>query len=140
MLKTLVELSNKYGRNNDYVLAGGGNTSLKDGETLYIKGSGTTLADITAEGFVKMNRAPLFEMRGKKYSDDAAQRESEVLEDLMAARAKGEENKRPSVETLLHDMFEYTYVVHTHPSLINGLTCSQNGREEAARLFGDKII
>ena len=40
MLETLVKFSNKYGREHEYVLAGGGNTSCKTEDTLYIKGSG----------------------------------------------------------------------------------------------------
>ena len=37
-LEKLVLMSNKYGSNPDYVLAGGGNTSFKDEEFLYVKG------------------------------------------------------------------------------------------------------
>ncbi|MBR4766491.1 MAG: class II aldolase/adducin family protein, partial [Clostridia bacterium] len=50
----LVEFSNYYGRNNDYVLAGGGNTSAKNGNMMYVKSSGTQLATIKAEQFVKI--------------------------------------------------------------------------------------
>jgi rhamnose utilization protein RhaD (predicted bifunctional aldolase and dehydrogenase) len=55
-LSTLVKMSNTYGSNPAYVLAGGGNTSVKDDTTLYVKGSGTQLATIKAEEFVKMDR------------------------------------------------------------------------------------
>ena len=55
----LVEYSNRYGKNPLFVLAGGGNTSYKTEDTLYVKGSGTSLATITEEGFVKMDRAKL---------------------------------------------------------------------------------
>ena len=48
-LSTLVKMSNTYGSNPAYVLAGGGNTSVKDDTTLYVKGSGTQLATIKAE-------------------------------------------------------------------------------------------
>ncbi|MDR1143375.1 MAG: class II aldolase/adducin family protein, partial [Spirochaetaceae bacterium] len=63
-------------------------------------------------------------------------REARVLAELMAARKPGEEHKRPSVETLLHDLLPFTYVVHTHPSLVNGLTCSRNGEQAVRELFG----
>ena len=36
-LSTLVKMSNTYGSNPAYVLAGGGNTSVKDDTTLYVK-------------------------------------------------------------------------------------------------------
>ena len=57
LLDELTALSNYYG---NLVLAGGGNTSLKDGDFMYIKGSGTALSTITNDGFVKMNRKKLW--------------------------------------------------------------------------------
>ena len=38
-LQKLAEMSNRYGSNPEYVLAGGGNTSYKDENYLYVKGS-----------------------------------------------------------------------------------------------------
>jgi len=139
-LKELVEISNFYGFNPNFVLAGGGNTSFKTEDFLYIKGSGTSLADIKEDGFVKMNRRRLGAMWEKSYPEDVDAREAAVLEDLMDAREKGEENKRPSVETSLHDLFPQRYVVHTHPALINGVTCSKEGKRIISQLFKDKAL
>lgn len=139
-LTCLVEISNEYGKNPELVLAGGGNTSYKDDDLLYIKGSGTTLATIKETDFVKMNRKKLSEILTKEYDNDVKRREALVLEDLMAAREKGEEGKRPSVETSLHDILPFSYVVHLHPALVNGLTCSKGGRKRAEEIFGKKII
>jgi rhamnose utilization protein RhaD (predicted bifunctional aldolase and dehydrogenase) len=140
VLQKLVEFSNFYGSNEELVLAGGGNTSAKDGDVMYIKGSGTSLSTITKDGFVKMNRQKLKNIFSKIYPDNDKEREALFLEDLSDAKEKGEENKRPSVETTLHSLFEYTFVLHLHPALVNGLTCSQNGKEKAEELFGDSII
>ena len=118
-ISKLVEISNYYGANPEYVLAGGGNTSFKDAEYLYVKGSGTTLADIKESGFVKMNRASLAKIWAKEYSSNTKERETQVLADLMDAREKTEYAKRPSVETSLHDLFPQSYVVHLHPALVN---------------------
>ncbi len=139
-LSKITEISNKYGANPEFVLAGGGNTSYKDAKFLYIKGSGTTLATITESGFVKMNRKKLSAMFSKQYSEDAAEREAQVLEDMMDAREKTELSKRPSVETLLHNLINYKYIVHTHPSMLNGLTCGADGEKIAKELFGDSVI
>ncbi|MDR0286175.1 MAG: SDR family NAD(P)-dependent oxidoreductase [Clostridiales bacterium] len=139
-LAEITNMSRYYGSNPEFVLAGGGNTSFKDADYLYIKGSGSSLANMTEEGFVKMNRAKLKAMFEKKYSEDGVKREAEVLEDMMDAREKTELSKRPSVETLLHNLFNYSYVVHTHPSMVNGLTCAKDGKKIAAELFGDKVI
>ena len=136
----IVKLSHQYGANPDFVLAGGGNTSYKDDSFLYIKSSGTTLASITEEGFVKMNRAKLNAMFEKEYSSDAAEREAQVLADMMAAREPSELEKRPSVETLLHNIIHYTYIVHTHPAMANGLTCGRDGQARARQLWGDRVV
>jgi len=134
-LDNLVLLSNRYGSNPDYVLAGGGNTSYKDEKYLYVKASGTALADITAEGFVKMDRAALERIFAREYSSDPQQREAQILRDMLAARCPGEESKRPSVEALLHHILPWAYVLHIHPAMVNGMTCGQNGAEACARLF-----
>ncbi len=138
-MKTLVNFSRRFGADANFVLAGGGNTSYKDENYLYIKGSGSALADMTEDKFVKMNRASLAAMWEKNYSDDTTSREAEVLADLMAAREVGEEAKRPSVETLLHDLFCQKFVLHVHPAVVNGLTCSKSGRDGAMKLFPDCV-
>ena len=84
-LSTLVKMSNAYGSNPAYVLAGGGNTSVKDDTTLYVKGSGTQLATIKAEEFVEMSRARLNEIMKTDYPEDDVKRESLYLADVMAA-------------------------------------------------------
>lgn len=139
-LQTIVELSRRYGADPEYVVAGGGNTSFKDGETLYIKGSGTALAEMTADGFVRMDRKRLAAIWQNDYPASSEERERAVLSDLMAARRPGEEAKRPSVETLLHDILPGAYVVHTHPALVNGLTCSVRGRKAMEELFGASAL
>ncbi|GHV88779.1 short-chain dehydrogenase [Spirochaetia bacterium] len=143
-LQELVDISRFYGANPDYVIAGGGNTSFKEGASkggvLFVKGSGTSLGDITPQGFVRMDRAKLARIWETAYPQDADEREAAVLADMMAAKLPGEDGKRPSVETLLHDILPFTYVVHTHPALVNGLTCSQEGETAARELFGEGCI
>ena len=139
MLTTLCSFSHKYGADPEFVLAGGGNTSCKDDNYLYIKGSGTALATIEPEGFVKMERAKLDTMLTKTYSSDEATREAEVLADLMSAKAPGEEAKRPSVETLLHNLFSQKFVLHVHPAKVNGITCSVHGAGLVKAYFPDAV-
>lgn len=139
IVTNLVQVSQLYGRNPEYVIAGGGNTSCKDDEHLWIKASGTSLATISEDGFAKMNRNCLKKISEKTYSSDALKREAEIKEDLYDCIA-GDKSKRPSVETSLHNLLEKTYVVHTHPTLINALMCSKDSREETRSLFGDNAL
>lgn len=139
-LEQLVEMSNRYGADAEYVLAGGGNTSYKNTNILYVKASGTRLADITEAGFVRMDRPALLSMLNKGYPAGDAEREAEALTDMMAAVLPGQPGMRPSVECLLHAMFPQSYVLHLHPALVNGLTCGQKGAEMCAALLGDEAV
>lgn len=134
-LEIIERISHTYGADTRYVLAGGGNTSYKDTEYLYVKGSGTSLATVTKNDFVKMSRKSLEKIWEKEYSCEQDKREAEVLFDMLSSRCVGEENKRPSVETLLHNLFSQSYVLHVHPTIANGLTCSQEGKAAMERLF-----
>ncbi|MBO4322574.1 MAG: class II aldolase [Clostridia bacterium] len=137
-LAALAAMSNRYGSDPAYVLAGGGNTSYKEKDLLFIKGSGTALATIKAEEFVGIDREKLGAIWGKTYPEKESEREAAVLSDMMAARLPGE-TRRPSVETLLHDLFPYSFVLHVHPATVNGLTCSIEGKKAAAELFPDAV-
>ena len=139
-LKNLVEMSHKYGLNPDFVLAGGGNTSYKTDNMIYVKGSGTSLATIKEDEFVVLYRDKLAMMWEKSYPENDAEKEAEVLIDMMDARIEGEGSKRPSVETLLHNLFPQIYVLHVHPALVNGITCSKEGENAVKRIFGDSAV
>ncbi|MEN8156973.1 MAG: class II aldolase/adducin family protein [Bacteroidota bacterium] len=138
-LESLVEISRYYGNNSDYVIAGGGNTSYKDDEKLYVKASGVSLGTIDQDGFVVMSREHLSLMEDKTYPEDAAAREEEVKQDLKRAIIEPE-HLRPSVETSLHNLIGYAYIVHTHPTLVNALMCAKNAREEIEDRFGTEAL
>lgn len=137
-LAVLAAMSNKYGADANFVLAGGGNTSYKSADRLWVKGSGTALATIKPEDFVVLEREKLAQMWSAAYPEEEAAREAAVLADMMAARVEGE-NRRPSVETLLHDLFPQPYILHVHPAIVNGLTCSMEGEKAMKRLFPDAV-
>jgi len=137
-LQALAAMSNAYGADPAYVLAGGGNTSYKNADRLWVKGSGTALATIKAEDFVVLEREKLAKMWTAVYPEMESDREAAVLADMMNARVEGE-NRRPSVETLLHDLFPQSYVLHVHPALVNGLTCSVAGQKAMEEIFPDGV-
>ncbi len=138
-LKQLIRISRLYGQNPDYVIAGGGNTSYKDNERLWVKASGISMADIDEDGFVCLDRKKLQAILDNKYSDLPNIREQEVKTDLHNAILSSK-NKRPSVETSMHEIIQYPFVVHTHPTLVNGLLCSKNSKSVVHQLFGDEVI
>jgi rhamnose utilization protein RhaD (predicted bifunctional aldolase and dehydrogenase) len=137
ILETITSLSHEFGT-PEYVKAGGGNTSCKTADTLWVKPSGTTLANLTPETFVAMDRAALSKLYRAEPPADAAARE-ELVKNMMAAAVKPETPGRASVEAPLHDSLATRFVVHTHPAAVNGLTCAVGGRAAAARLFPDAL-
>ncbi|MBN1822567.1 MAG: SDR family NAD(P)-dependent oxidoreductase [Prolixibacteraceae bacterium] len=139
-LSDLIEISRHYGSKKDFVIAGGGNTSWKDTDRLYIKASGINLGDITEEGFCILNRSKLADLPFKTYSEDPVVREEQVKNDLLNSRINPESGLRPSVETSLHNLFDYSFVVHTHSTLVNGLMCSKHVEHKTKELFGDEYL
>ncbi|MFA7256690.1 MAG: class II aldolase/adducin family protein [Kiritimatiellales bacterium] len=135
-LKTIVELSREFG-SVDYVKGGGGNTSVKNATTLWVKPSGTTLTGLTEQTFVAMNRAKINELYAVATPKESAARE-ELVKNMMAAAVENDAG-RPSVEAPLHNVFNAKFVVHTHPCSVNGLTCSKTGEAACKKLFPDAL-
>jgi rhamnose utilization protein RhaD (predicted bifunctional aldolase and dehydrogenase) len=136
-LDTIIALSHEFGTVR-YVRGGGGNTSCKTADTLWVKPSGTTLAGLTRDAMVAMDRARIAELYSIRPPESAAARE-ELIKDRMAAAVRPGSTGRPSVEAALHDSFDATLVVHTHPELVNGLTCARDGQAACARLFPEAL-
>ncbi len=139
-IKDLIEISNYYGINKEFVISGGGNTSFKDNQTLWIKANGQSLENLTEDGLVALNREKLHVISSGNYSDDPATREEQVKKDLMQSILDPGKNKRPSVETSLHELIQYKYIVHLHPTLINGILCSRNAKNLSLKLFGESLL
>ena len=102
-LTPLVELSARIGRDLDLVQAGGGNTSVKDADTLWVKASGKWLAHAADdEMFVPapMRDILRFLDEGRDYT----------VEQLTPSGA----SLRPSVETAMHAVLPHRVVIHVH--------------------------
>ena len=137
MLTTITALSHTFGT-PAHVKGGGGNTSCKDAETLWVKPSGTTLAGLRPATFVAMDRRALQPLYQEAMPSEASAREARV-KDLMAAAVRPGSKGRPSVEAPLHDVLDGRFVVHTHAELVNGLTCARDGAAAAAELFPEAL-
>ena len=139
-IQELIEISRFYGQKKDFVIAGGGNTSFKDESHIYIKASGSSLATIDESGFAQLDRKMLHLISEKTYSGDAMERENQIKTDLLNSRVHPEKGQRPSVETSLHDLMAFHFVVHTHSTKVNGLMCSKDAEIRTSILFGDDVI
>ena len=137
-VQDLINISQYYGKDSRFVIAGGGNTSYKTADRLWVKASGSALATITEDGFAVLDRQKLQVLSERQYSENTAEREEQVKNDLAAACIS--QGKRPSVETSMHNVINYAFVVHLHPTAVNGLMCAQNAESDLKQLFGEKAL
>jgi rhamnulose-1-phosphate aldolase/alcohol dehydrogenase len=142
-LDELVVRSNLLGADRALANQGGGNTSSKDLtfdhaghelRVLWVKGSGTDLATITASGFAALRLDEILPLRARERMDDA-----EMVEYLRRC-ALAPDQPRPSIETLLHAFVAAPHVDHTHPDAIIALTSSSNARRLAEAAYGEEAV
>lgn len=134
-LDQLVYLSNLVGREPRLVQPGGGNTSVKIGEVLLVKGSGTDLRTIDRRGFTRLSLARLAALR-----DMTAMGDAEMMR-FMAGCMMIPDGPVPSVETPLHSLLPHRVIVHTHDVATMSLTNVTDAVAErlTADLLGGEI-
>jgi rhamnose utilization protein RhaD (predicted bifunctional aldolase and dehydrogenase)/NAD(P)-dependent dehydrogenase (short-subunit alcohol dehydrogenase family) len=136
----LLGVSHRFGLDTTFSRAGGGNSSVKVDGVLYIKPSGVPLADLTREALVPLDMAPLLALLEEAPGDGGAPGSDPVMRVAQAARLAEAGGRRPSVELLFHALLPQRYVLHTHPVVINAVTCNRDGAELCQRLFGDDVL
>ena len=140
-LASLTYRSRLLGADRTLVNIYGGNTSVKatekdhvgrDVPVLWVKGSGSDIADITERGFagLKLEEVlPLFER--------AAMSDEEMIAYL--DRTAFETGRpRQSIETLLHAFVPAKHVDYTHPDAIIAIACSPNGKDAMREIWGGR--
>jgi len=135
-LDQLVYLSTLVGRDPRLVQPGGGNTSVKVGDTLLVKGSGTDLRTIGREGFARLSLPKLAALR------DAATMSDADMMRFMASCMLGSDGPTPSVETPLHSLLPHRVIAHTHDVATMSLTDVSDGTAErlVTELFHGDIL
>ena len=133
-LQMRVYTSQLLGQSEDLVLHGGGNTSYKDSDTLYVKGSGWNLIDIEEPGFAPVDLAILQEMATRDELSDTQM----VAEQRAALRNPDAPN--PSIEAILHAIIPFAFVDHTHTDAIVTISNTPNGKAVLAELYGENVL
>lgn len=142
-IEMLVYRSNLLGANRSVANFGGGNTSSKlrihdhTGrriDTLWVKGSGSDLATITARGFTGLRLEEMLLLQDRMEMSD---------EEMVAYLSRCQLEPampRSSIETLLHAFVPHPHVDHTHPDATNMICCSANGEDLARECYGDTAV
>jgi rhamnose utilization protein RhaD (predicted bifunctional aldolase and dehydrogenase) len=137
-LSDLLWLSQRVGKDPDWVQGGGGNTSVKsaDGTQMWVKASGTTLVEMQDDrGWALVDRArteavlDLPDLQDKPDYD----REQLVLQHLQEA-VHHPAGARPSVESTLHALLDRV-VIHSHPIGLGAVLCADDSRAQLHELM-----
>ena len=138
-----VYTSRLIGLDEDLVLHGGGNTSVKatttnlfgePEEVLYVKGSGWDLATIEVAGFAPVKLGVLQRMAElEQLSDtDMVKYQRAAMVDPTAPN--------PSVEAILHAIIPFRFVDHTHADAVVTITNTRDGAQRIRDLYGDRVL
>ena len=136
-LAEITALSNEFGANPNFVRAGGGNSSAKADGVLWIKPSGVSLASITPDDLVPLDLQVLLDSLDAPDPDPSF---GDPVNHIAGLARLDDGPRRPSVEILFHALIPDTYVFHTHPLLINAITCNADGERLTAELFGNDVL
>ncbi len=117
----------KVGADPLLVQGAGGNVSWKDGNTLWVKASGTWLVDAaTKDIFVPVDLPHL-------------QNALEAGDFSVTPKIQGNSSLRPSIETLLHGLMPHHVVVHLHAIEVLAYLVRKNYRADLERLLDESI-
>lgn len=136
-MKDYIRMSKYAGMREDLVQAGGGNSAYKiSNDKMVIKASGYQLSDLTEEkGYAVVN--PQIILNAFLNNENiSALTEKDSNEILNRAFIKGD---KPSIETFLHSI-SGRYTLHTHPIVVNALTCRKEGMNMLKELFSESLI
>lgn len=125
-LAALRVLSVRIGRDPLLIQAAGGNTSVKEGDALWVKASGVRLAEVEErEGFVAADLDAL-----RRDLAEAPERTDDP------ARYAPSGGLRPSIETTLHALMPHRIVVHVHDVGAIARLCVEEAAEAMDPLAG----
>jgi rhamnose utilization protein RhaD (predicted bifunctional aldolase and dehydrogenase)/NAD(P)-dependent dehydrogenase (short-subunit alcohol dehydrogenase family) len=125
------------------VLAGGGNSSVKTTEAdvfgdpvdvLHVKGSGWDMGGLQPGGLAPLRLATvarLTELSELSDSRMAAELRAACLDPAAPA---------PSVESILHAILPFRFVLHTHADAVLALTNTPDGDARVREAYGDEVV
>jgi FMN phosphatase YigB (HAD superfamily)/rhamnose utilization protein RhaD (predicted bifunctional aldolase and dehydrogenase) len=115
------------GERFDLVQAGGGNSSVKFGDYMFIKASGVNMSNVNINnGYVVIDN--------KKILNDI---NSNIIKEVTEYNLFGQ--KRASIETFMHSILK-KYTLHIHPIQINRILITTEAKNIIKEIFPDSLI
>jgi len=137
IIKELTEVSNYFGQRFDLIQAAGGNSSIKNGKSMYIKSSGYSLAELDeSNGYSIVDNEILVKhldyVKNKKISVRDENKSFKILKNSLIF------GSTPSIETLAHSILN-KYTIHLHPVGFNMITVQDESSAIIKDIFKKEI-
>jgi rhamnose utilization protein RhaD (predicted bifunctional aldolase and dehydrogenase)/NAD(P)-dependent dehydrogenase (short-subunit alcohol dehydrogenase family) len=143
LLDERVKTSRSLGADDNLVLHGGGNTSVKlkvrsmtgkDIPALFVKSSGSNLATINSEEFTAMKMSELLDAKLLQSMDD------EEMSSFIKSCMLDQDQAFPSVEIFIHAFISSKFVDHSHADFIVALTNTELDDRAISEVFKEKVL
>ena len=126
-LENLATLSRYVGERFDLVQGGGGNSSVKYNDWLFIKSSGISMSNIcTDDGYTII--------KNKELAEDIYNNTTKDVINYTVMK-----QTRSSIETYMHSILK-KYTVHLHPIQVNRILITADARSTITKLFPETDI
>ncbi len=138
-----IRTSRMLGNNEELVIHGGGNASVKvkvvdhagvELDALFVKGSGSDLATIDSSGFSLLNMKELL------HAKEIAKMSGPEMASYLRMSMLDPDRPFPSVETFLHAFIQKKYVDHSHSDFILALTNTDLDDQSISRVLEGKVL
>ncbi len=142
-LDLLVYRSHLLGADRSLANWGGGNTSAKVMQTdfrgrqvytLWVKGSGSDLATMSAKDFVPLRMDDVLPSESYEALSD------EAMVNYLLHCIEEPGSPRPSIETLLHAFLPFRHIDHTHADAILAFANASDGYHLAKQVYGERMV
>ena len=138
-LDNFLYISNYVGERFDLVQAGGGNTSFKTDDIMFIKSSGCHLSNMDInKNYVGLNYKNIVKKIKNINDSDKKNRELKSKE-IVESNIIFFKNNKPSIETTLHCLTK-KYTVHIHPIQFNYISSLANCNTILEKIFKDFCV
>ena len=126
-INNLKEISKFCGERFDLVQAGGGNSSVKIDDFMFIKASGYNMTKVTQKsGYVMINNKDL-------KNDILNKKIKKIINYNLIGNVRG------SIETYMHSILK-KYTIHLHPIQIDKILICKNSEDIIKQLFPNSLI
>ena len=124
-----LKFSEEVGMDSSMVQAAGGNTSMKLGDTMWVKASGKWLMNACSEEIM----VPVKTLKVQSIIKNEGTNNEKLINNTISDDSNT--NLRPSVETPLHAALDFKYVLHTHDVNIISFAILKNSQTKLDKLL-----